>query len=295
VQELVSIAALGSIYLLFALGMSISWGTIDILNFGHGSIFMFSVFSAYLVLDHVRFGLIQVVAIAMVVGALMSLVIQVVAFEQIIKRARDKRSAEMQILIGGIGVAIIPLTIAQNHTKSNPFGLTNSSFDVHSWVIGGVRITNVGAITIVIALVLWIATTWWLHRSRTGLALRAIGVDAETAGLMGIDRRALALGTMAASGAMAGLAGALFTYSLGAIVPESGDTLLVKAFAIIILGGVGSMVGVLFGSYFLAACEVYIVTNTNGSWVDAVSFGLIFLVLLVRPSGAFGRKAVRRT
>jgi branched-chain amino acid transport system permease protein len=112
---------------------------------------------------------------------------------------------------------------------------------------------------------------------------------------MGIDRRALALGTMAVSGAMAGLAGVLFTYSLGAIVPESGDTLLVKAFAIIILGGVGSMVGVLFGSYFLAACEVSILTNTNGSWVDAVSFGLIFLVLLVRPSGAFGRKAVRRT
>lgn len=294
-QDLVSIAALGSIYLLFALGMSLSWGTIDILNFGHGSIFMFSAFTAYLVLEKTTLGLVPMLAIGMTIGALISLLIQVVAFEQIIKRARDKRSAEMQILIGGIGVAIIPLTIAQNHTKSNPFGYSKSSFDVHTWVLGDVRVTNVAVITIALAITLWAAATIWLQRSRTGLALRAIGVDAETAGLMGIDRRALALSTMAISGGLAGLSGILFTYSLGAIVPESGDTLLVKAFAIIILGGVGSMVGVLFGSYLLAACEVYILAHTNGSWVDAISFGLIFLVLLVRPSGVFGRKAVRRT
>jgi branched-chain amino acid transport system permease protein len=295
VQDLVSVAALGSIYLLFALGMSLSWGTIDILNFGHGSIFMFSAFGAYLLLDHVNLGLVPMLAVGAVIGALMSLLIQVVAFEQIIKRARDKRSAEMQILIGGIGVAIIPLAIAQNHTKSNPFGFSKSTFEVTSWTMGDVRVTNVAAITIVLAVVLWAGAALWLHRSRTGLALRAIGVDAETAGLMGIDRRALALGTMAVSGGLAGLSGILFTYSLGAIVPESGDTLLVKAFAIIILGGVGSMLGVLFGSYVLAGCEVYILAHTNGSWVDAVSFGLIFLVLLVRPSGLFGQKAVRRT
>ena len=112
---------------------------------------------------------------------------------------------------------------------------------------------------------------------------------------MGVDRRKLALATMAVAGAMAGLAGILLTYSLGAITPESGDTLLVKAFACIILGGVGSMVGVAVGSNFLAGAEVWVLTQTSGSWVDAVSFGLIFLVLLVRPAGVFGRKEVRRT
>ena len=100
---------------------------------------------------------------------------------------------------------------------------------------------------------------------------------------------------MAISGGLAGLAGVLFTFSLGAITPESGDTLLVKAFACIILGGVGSMVGVAFGSSFLAAAEAVVLTQTSGSWVEAVSFGLIFLVLLVRPAGVFGRKEVRRT
>lgn len=294
-QDLLSVVTLGSIYLLFALGMSITWGTIDILNFGHGSIFMFSAFSASLVLESTELGLVPVILIGVVVGALMSLFIQVIAFEQIIKRAKDKRAAEMQILIGGIGVAIIPLAIAQHHTKSNPFGLLDSSFEVDTWVVGDLRITNIASLTIVLALLLWATAAIWLRRSRTGLALRSIGVDAETAALMGIDRRKLALATMAVAGAMAGLSGVLFTFSLGAITPESGDTLLVKAFAVIILGGVGSMAGVLFGSFFLAAAETIILTRTNGSWVEAVSFGMIFLVLLVRPAGVFGRKEVRRT
>jgi branched-chain amino acid transport system permease protein len=224
----------------------------------------------------------------------MSLLIQVLAFEQILKRARTKRSAEMQILIGGIGIGTIPLAIAAEQTKSNPFGLSNSSFEVNVYQIGDIRITNIAIITIVIGIALWAATTLWFRRSKQGLALRSIGVDAETASLMGINRRQLALVTMAVSGGMAGLAGVLFTYTLGAITPQSGEILLIKAFAIIILGGVGSMVGVAFGAFALAAVETWVLSNTSGSWTDAVAFGLIFLVLLVRPSGVFGRKEVRR-
>lgn len=294
-QELLTAVSLGSVYLLFALGMSLTWGTIDILNFSHGSIFMFSTFMAYIVLGWVQLPFLVVVLLGVVVGALMSVVIQVLAFEQILKRARDKRSAEMQILIGGIGVATIPVAIAQHHTKSNPFGLQESTFDVTVWRHGDLFITNVAVYTIILAVILWAATALWLRLTRQGLATRAIGVDAETASLMGIDRRRLALLTMAVSGGCAGLAGVMFTYYLGAITPESGDTLLVKAFAIIILGGVGSMWGVAFGAYALALAEVYVQGHTSGSWTDAVSFGLIFLVLLVRPAGVFGRKEVRRT
>ncbi len=294
-QELIGALSLGSIYVLFALGMSLTWGTIDILNFAHGSIFMFASFTAYLLLQSTALPFVVMLLVGMLVGALFSLLMQVLAFEQILKRARDKRSAEMQILIGGIGVAIIPLSIAQHYTKSTPFGFEASSFAVTKLTFGSYWVTNIQLLTIVLAAVLGVATSWWLRRSRQGLALRAIGVDAEVASIMGVDRRRLALGAMAVSGAMAGLAGILLTYSLGALTPESGDTLLVKAFACIILGGVGSTAGVYAGSFLLAAAETVVLTQTNGLWVDAVSFGLIFLVLLVRPSGLFGRKEVRRT
>lgn len=293
-QEVLNAISLGSIYLLFSLGMSLTWGTIDVLNFAHGSIFMFSTFCAYLILQVRSLPLIAVVLVGVLIGAALSLIMQICAFEPILKRARNKRSAEMQILIGAIGIATIPLAIAQEKTKSNPFGLGKSTFDVTVWRVGGVHITNVAVYTIIAGLVLWVVITLWLRRSKQGLALRSIGVDAETASLMGINRRRLALAAMAVSGGLAGLAGVMFTYAQSAITPESGDTLLIKAFAIIILGGVGSMAGVIFGAYALAAVETVVLTYTAGSWVDAVAFGLIFLVLLARPAGVFGRKEVRR-
>ncbi|HPV80293.1 MAG TPA: branched-chain amino acid ABC transporter permease, partial [Dermatophilaceae bacterium] len=221
-QDLLGALGLASIYLLFALGMSLTWGTIDILNFSHGSIFMFSAFTAHLLIPYVPMGFVGVALVCIVVGALMSLLVQVVAFEQIIKRARNRNTAERQILIGGIGVAIIPLAIAQEVTKSNPFGFIDSGFEVTTWTFMGLRGTNILLITLTAAAALAVGTAMWLRRSRHGLALRSIGVDSEVSAMMGVDRRRLAIVTMAVSGGLAGLAACLFTYTLGAITPESG-------------------------------------------------------------------------
>jgi branched-chain amino acid transport system permease protein len=293
-QDLVSAVSLGSIYLLFAIGMSLVWGTIGILNFAHGVIFMFAAFVAYLITQEVTLGLPLIVLIGIGVGALMSVLIQVLAFEQILRRAKDFRTAELQILIGGIGVATIPLAIAQHETKSNPFGIT-TRFESQTYEIFGVRISTMQIIIIVAAVLISAALAIWLRRSRHGLALRAIGVDSETSSLMGANRARLAIGAMALSGALAGLAGVLLTLNLGAITPESGDSLLVKAFAAVILGGVGSITGVVVGSYLLAVIETIVLVETSGTWVAAVSFGIIFLVLLFRPQGLFGHAEVRRT
>jgi branched-chain amino acid transport system permease protein len=257
---------------------------------------MFAAFCGYLVVKHVTLPLAAVVGLGLLIGAVMSLLIQVLAFEQIIRRAKDAHTAEMQILIGGIGVAAIPLAIAAEETKSNPFGFSGgSSFQTSIYDVAGVRITDIQLLIMAAALIIGVGSALWLRRSRHGLALRSIGVDAEVASLMGIDRRRMALATMAFSGALSGLAGVLFTYHLGAINPESGDVLLVKAFAVIILGGIGSTLGVAIGAFVLAFAETIVLTETSGLWVDAVSFGLIFLVLVVRPAGLFGQREVRRT
>ncbi|MFV0457520.1 MAG: branched-chain amino acid ABC transporter permease [Actinomycetales bacterium] len=296
IQTLINIATLGSVYLLFALGMALVWGTIGILNFAHGATFMFSAFCAHLVVAQVPLGLPAVVAIAVLVGAVMAVLTQFFAFAPIMARAKDHRSAEMRILIAGIGVAAIPLAIAQRQTRSFPFGFQGTTYQDTVFTLGGLaRVTSTDLIVLVSALVLGIAVTLWLHRSRQGLALRAIGADAETASLMGAHRTGLAMTTMAVAGGMAGLAGALLTFRLQAIAPESGDALLIKAFAIIVLGGLGSMLGAVVGSYILAAAETLILFYNLGSWVDAVSFGLIFCFLLFRPQGLFGRAEVRRT
>lgn len=294
-QDAVNILVLAAIYLLFALGMSIAWGTIGILNFAHGSTFMFAAFIDYLIVRDVRLPLIALVAIGIVVGAVLSVLIQVLAFEPILRRAKDMRAAELQILIGGIGVAGIPLAIAQKQTKSNPFGFNGSSFRQHTYIWGSVHVSNTQILIVVCGAALGGSAAWWLRNSRNGLALRAIGVDHEIASIMGINRRALAVSTMAVGGALAGLAGVLLTYNQTALVPESGDSLLLKGFAAIVLGGVGSIAGVMIGSLVLAIAETVVLTQTSGTWVDAVSFGLIFVILLVRPQGVLGRREVVRT
>jgi Branched-chain amino acid ABC-type transport system, permease components len=294
-QDVVNAIALGSVYLLFALGMALAWGTIGVLNFAHGATFMFAAFIAFVISERVALPMPAVVLIAALAGAVISCLTQLLVFQRIMNKARDLRAAELQILIAGIGVAVIPLAIAQRLTNGTPFGFGAAAEQAKVYVIGGLRLTSLTIIIIVVGLGLGIGAAWWLKSSRRGLALRSIGVDPETASLMGVNRTSLALVTMAVAGALAGLAGALLTYQLGAIAAETGDVLLIKAFAAIVLGGLGSQAGVIVGSYFLAFAETWVTINNWGTWADAISFGLIFLMLLVRPQGFFGRKEVRRT
>jgi branched-chain amino acid transport system permease protein len=275
--------------------MSLAWGTIGILNFAHGSILMFSAFTAYLVVREVALPMPMLLLIGAGVGAVLSLLVQVLAFEPIQRRAKDHRQAELQILVGGIGIAIIPLAIAQHITSSVPFGYSGGTFRVDTYDLGFLRISNVQIVTLVAAFGLAAVIGWWLKAARPGLALRGIGVDPEVASLMGVDRRRLALLTMAVAGALAGLAGVLLTYYLGSIAPETGDAFLLKAFAAIILGGVGSIAGVVLGAVILASIETFVLVTTSGTWAPAIAFGVIFLMLLVRPNGLLGRQEVRRT
>ncbi|WP_132992150.1 branched-chain amino acid ABC transporter permease [Gordonia zhaorongruii] len=293
-QEILNAATLGSVYLLFALGMALAWGTIGILNFAHGATFVFSVLVAHIITRDSALPLPVILIVAVAVGAALSVLTQWLVFAQIVKRSTSHRSTELRIIIAGIGVSAIPLAVAQRVSGASPFGF-DTTYQPATFDVAGLHFTSTVIIILIAALLIGTGLTVWLKRSRQGLALRAIGVDAETSEGMGVNRGALAIGTMAVAGALAGLAGALLTLHLGAIAPESGDPLLIKAFAVIVLGGLGSMGGAVLGAYILAASETLVIHLGFGTWVDAVSFGLIFLVLLLRPQGMFGIKEVRRT
>lgn len=293
-QEVLNAATLGSVYLLFALGMALAWGTIGILNFAHGATFVFSVLVAHMVTKEVALPLPVILIIAIAVGAVLSLLTQLLVFQKIVADGTNHRATELRIIIAGIGVSSIPIAIAQRVSGASPFGF-DTDYQASVYEFAGIRLTTTTIIILIAAIGIGVGLTAWLKKSRQGLALRAIGVDQETSEGMGVNRSALALGTMAVAGGLAGLAGALLTLQLGAIAPESGDPLLIKAFAIIVLGGLGSMGGAVLGAYILAAAETLMIHFEFGTWVDAVSFGLIFLVLLFRPQGIFGTKEVRRT
>jgi len=293
-QQIVNALVLGSIYVLFALGLSLTWGTLNVLNLAHGSTFMFSGFVAYYISSHSHLPLILLILIAVAVGGVLAVLLDVLIFAQIKKRVLDEGRAELAMMIASIGVATIPVAIAQKQTSDSPFYVRGAGWANHVHRVGGVHFTNMSLVIVVVTIAGSVALGQWVARTRNGRALRALAADADTCGLMGINQRRLATLTLCVSGATAGLAGVLLTVYLGSLTPESGQSLLLKAFAAVILGGVGSIWGTMAGAYLLAFAEISIIATTSGAWTDAISFGVIVVVLLLRPQGIFSRVKVDR-
>jgi branched-chain amino acid transport system permease protein len=291
-EQLINAIVLGAVYCLFAMGLSLTWGTLNVLNLAHGAVFMFSAFTCYLITQRadVHLPIAVVLIVAVVAGALLELLLDLLVFRQIKRRSRTQGEAEMSMLIGSIGASAILVTIAEQLTADTPFTVTAVPVKASVYHLGsGVYVTNVEIVITVVALVLTVGFALWIQRSQMGRAMRALAYDAPTSGLMGISEGRMSALAMAISGATAGAAGVFLTVYLDSLTADSGSDLLLKAFAVVVLGGVGSMWGTLIGAFVLAGGETLVTATTSGIWTSAVSFGLIIAVLLVRPSGLFGK------
>jgi len=296
-EQVVNAIVLGSCYCLFAIGLSLTWGTLNVLNLAHGAVFMFSAFTCYLLTQHLDLAipLPWLILIAMAVGAAMELALDLLVFRPIRKRSKTLADAELSMLIASIGAAAIPVTIAQKVTIDSPFTVTAKPINTTEYHIGSVYITNIEILIVVFTLVLTVGLAIWLQRSNSGRALRALSFDAETGGLMRISQGRMSALVLVLSGMTAGAAGVFLAVFLDSLTPESGSDLLLAAFAAVVIGGVGSVWGTLIGAFILAAGETLVSATTSGTWTQAVSFGLIIVVLLLRPSGLFSRVNVNRT
>jgi branched-chain amino acid transport system permease protein len=205
------------------------------------------------------------------------------------------RDAELAMLIASIGAATIPVTIAQQVTVDSPFSITSTAVRTGEFHFGSVYITTIEIVIVAVTLAATVALALWLQRTRNGRALRALAVDTDTSGLMGISQSRLSALALIFSGPSAGAAGVFLAIFLDSLTPESGQDLLLKAFAAVVIGGVGSVWGTLVGAMILAGGETLVSATTSGTWTDAVSFALIIIILLVMPSGLFRRLRVDRT
>lgn len=292
-QQVVNGLTLTFIYVLFSLGITLSWGTLRILNLAHGAIFVLAGYLGYVVTTFARLPLPVILLVAAAVAGVASCLVHYVFFQYIRRVALTEAQAELRIMIASSGLAIIPVTIAQNLTHDTPFRM-KTSYRVIAYTVGSVHILNIQIVIVVLGLILTGLTAAWVRYTRNGRGVRALGLDAETSELVGINTVALSVRLMLVSGAFAGVASALFMSYLGALTPESGDNLLVKGFSVVVLGGIGSIVGTFVGALVLAGAETAVLANTSGSWVDAISFAVIIVVILARPNGLFGRRSAER-
>ncbi|WP_432843239.1 branched-chain amino acid ABC transporter permease [Dactylosporangium sp. CA-092794] len=278
---------------MFSLGLTLSWGALDVLNLAHGALMMFSAFTAYVVTQYVALPLWLLFVVGVGTAGVCTLLLDVVVFRHIRARVADKRQAELLTLIAGVGAAGIPVTLAIVYTHDSPFGIGH--LDRSAYHLGDhAQISTVQAVIILAGALLCTALALWVSRSRTGRALRAVAYDGETSELMGVNTRALSAMTMLIAGSLAGLAGMLLVIYLGALTPGSGEPFMLKGFAIIILGSVGSVWGTAIGAVVLAGTETIVISQTSGTWVDAISFAIILLVIVLRPQGVVGKGLAER-
>ena len=294
IQVIADSLSLGSVYVLFALGLSLSWSVLNLLNLAYGAQFMLGAYFAYQVGNRWDAPLWLVLPTVVLIVAATSVLADNLVFRRLRDRAGTPVESELSMLVASIGLAAVAITLVQRETQGESKFVPTSVFQVETLRIGDVRMTNMQLIMLLVAALLTVAIAVVVKWSRFGRAMRGVAVDPKTCELLGVNSNRLFSTTIAISGAMAGLAGVLLAIHLNYVDSHMGDPLLTKAFAIIIIGGVGSILGAAVGGYLLAFAEVAVVAYGPANYRDAIAFVVILAVLLLRPSGLFARKKWER-
>ncbi len=289
-QQLINALSLGSVYALFALGFTLIFGVLGVINLSHGAIFMLGSYAALLLVDKLAMPLWLALLAAMLASGTIGLVVDYL----VLKPLRARNAPHLIPMIATIGVAIMLTNLAQGlfgaETKRFPFGTIPEGS--YNW--GHLHLTalQIGIVGISVALMLVLLVI--MRRTQLGRALRAIAESPKAASLLGINVEGLFYLTSFAAAALGGAAGVLVGLSFNAISPFMGQPMLHKGIAVIILGGMGDIRGAMIGGLFLGFAEVLTVAYLSSDFRDAVAFGLLFLILLVRPSGMFGKVLERK-
>jgi branched-chain amino acid transport system permease protein len=286
-EQLINGITLGSIYAIVALGYTLVFGVLDIINMAHGEIFMFGAFVGMLVVTKAGAPLPVAFLAAIAVTGAMGFLLERFALRPL----RGRRgAASLASLISTIGVSILLENVAHrvfgagNHLFETPFAEIR-------FRVGPVDVFLVQAAILVISLLLMSALSLWLARTRGGKALRATAEDITTAGLLGIDTDRMITATVVLASAMGGVAGVLVGMAFNYINNQIGLSMGLKGLAIIIFGGMGSVYGAMAGGLILGLSETFVVAYGSSGYRDAIAFVIIIAVLLVRPQGLFGPAA----
>lgn len=289
-QQIVNALTLGCVYALFALGFTLIFGVLEVINLSHGAVFMTGSYIALSAVSYLKTPLWLAILIAMLVSGLIGLLIDVF----ILKRLRARGAPHLIPMIATIGVGIFLTSAAQGLFGAEIRRFPEETLPAGEYILGGVHFRALEIGIVVIAFVLMAILFLILKRTQLGRALRAIAESPKAAYLLGINVEGLFHLTSFVAAALGGAAGVLIGLNFNAITPFMGQPILHKGIAVIILGGMGDIRGALIGGLFLAFAEVFSKAYLSSQMGDAVAFGLLFLILMIRPSGLFGRVLERK-
>lgn len=307
-QNLVIGLEQGSLYALVALGYTLVYGVLQLINFAHSEVFMSGAFGSYLVVNgiignrHLSGILIPLTLIAglltgAIVGAAVAFILEKVAY----KTLRTRNAPKLAFLISAIGASYFLSNLAGklfNRLKNNSFpGTVEGSktyFNLGHNVIdtNNFRVSTTAILIVVITFIMMFGLDAMVNRTKLGRSIRAVAEDAPTAALMGIDIDKTISRTFLIGGALAGAAGFMFGAAFG-VSYQMGFAPGVKAFAAAVLGGIGNIRGAMLGGLLLGEVEVLVGNRIGAEWNEVVSFVVLVLVLLFRPTGILGERLGR--
>lgn len=279
---------LGSTYALIALGYTMVYGIIQLINFAHGEIYMFGAFVGLFLVTVLGVN----IGVALI-GAMLFCMLLGMLIERIAYRPLRGKSSRLSALISAIGVSIFLSTLmvlirGPNTTRyPEVMSITNYQF-------GSISVSSLQIIILIVAGILMVALQVMVKKTRIGKAMRACSQDLEASYLMGVNVNRVISFTFAIGSALAAAGGVLVGIYYNAVWPYMGTMAGLKAFAAAVLGGIGSIPGAMLGGLTLGILEIFGVAYLSSSYKDAIAFAILILVLIIRPQGILGQKKMKK-
>lgn len=288
-QQLLNGLFLGAVYALFAVGYTLVFGVLDILNLAHAAIFTAAAFAAFS-LAGMGVPLVLAFLIAAVMAGIMGILLDRVAFAPL----RARNAGTLVPLISSIGVAIIIGAVLRGIYGVDERHFTVGGLDTAPVIHAGpVTFTTVELTIFLAAIVLMLVLSWVLRATPLGRRIRAVAEDRVAAALLGVNLELTIAATFFIASSLGGAAGVLTALRYNSITLDMGGPIELKGLAVIILGGMGSVTGAVIGGFILGAVETLAIAYGLSEWRDAILFGVMFLLLVLRPTGLFGKRALR--
>lgn len=282
-QQGINGLVVGSLYVLVALGLTLIYGVLVQINFAHADIVTIGAFTAYFVTPLLGGSYFAGIAAAIIVGGVVGWLLNAAIFSPLIKTGN-----ELLPLIATIGVSIMLQNVMLSILGPIPYAFsTPYSNDVLRF--GGMFITVQNVLIVIVSTCVIGLLYMFMKYTYTGKALRAVSQDSETAGLMGINQKFVIMLTFVIASALAGMGGALLGPIL-VLTPFAGTSVIVKAFAIVIIGGFGNIEGTIIAGLIVGLIESYTTQFLDPGLMDIVVFGLLLLTLAIRPTGLIAEK-----
>ncbi|TDW28738.1 branched-chain amino acid ABC transporter permease [Cryobacterium psychrophilum] len=280
---------LGSIYALFAIGFTLVFGILDRLNLAHAAVFTAGALIGIEIVTRLGVPIWLLIPMVLIIGAVLGILIERIAFRPLAGR----HDAHFAGLISSIAFGAIVLSLLQAMYGADTRRFPADAFPRTRVEILGATVSLLQVIILVISVTLMVVLTWLVAKSKLGRGMRTIAENPHAAAVLGLNVGRISSTTFALSSALGAVAGVLFTLNVNAASLGIGHAVELKALAVIVVGGMGSLPGALVGGLILGVAEVLAVNYIGSSWRDMVAFGLLFLILILRPQGLFGARKTR--